>query len=58
LDVTFREDENRSREGNIAANLALLKRIAFNYVKNDTKNYPEQSMKGKRVMALMDANYR
>lgn len=58
LDVTFRDDENRSRKGNIAANLALLKRIAFNSVKNDTKKYPKQSMKGKRFIALMDANYR
>jgi predicted transposase YbfD/YdcC len=58
LDVTFRDDENRSRKGNIAANLAILKRIAFNSVKNDTKKYPKQSMKGKRFMALMDANYR
>jgi predicted transposase YbfD/YdcC len=58
LDVTFRDDENRSRKGNIAANLALLKRIAFNSVKNDTKKHPKQSMKGKRFIALMDAKYR
>jgi len=58
LDVTFLDDANRSRKGNIAANFALLKRIAFNSVKNDTKKYPKQSMKGKRFIALMDANYR
>ena len=38
--------------------MAVLKRIAFNTVKNDTTKYPKQSMKGKRFIALMNPTYR
>jgi predicted transposase YbfD/YdcC len=58
LDVTFGDDENRTRKGMAPQNMAVLKRIAFNAVKNDTKWYPKQSMKSKRFIALMNHDYR
>lgn len=58
LDLTFGDDENRTRRGKAPQNMAVLKRIAFNAVKNDTQKYPKESMKGKRFIALMDTKYR
>ncbi|MFA6572296.1 MAG: ISAs1 family transposase [Bacteroidota bacterium] len=58
LDVTYGDDANRTRKGTSPQNMALLKRIAFNTVKNDTKKHPKQSMKGKRFIASMDFKYR
>ena len=58
LDVTFRDDANRTREGKKAQNMALLKRIALNVVRNDTEKYPKESMKGKRFIASMNFEYR
>lgn len=58
LDVTYKDDANRTRKGTAPQNLAILKRIAFNSVKNDTQIHPKQSMKGKRFIALMDFKYR
>jgi predicted transposase YbfD/YdcC len=58
LDVTFKDDENRTRKGTAPQNMAVLKRIAFNAVKADISKYPKQSMKGKRFIALMNPKYR
>jgi len=58
LDVTFRDDENRTRKGKAPQNMAVLKRIAFNTAKADTTKYPKESMRKKRFIALMDAEYR
>ena len=58
LDVTFKDDENRTRKGMAPQNMAVLKRIAFNVVKMDTQRYPKESMKGKRFIALMNPKYR
>jgi len=58
LDVTFKDDANRTRKGMAPQNMAVLKRIAFNAVKSDTVKYPKQSMKGKRFIALMTPEYR
>lgn len=58
LDVTFKDDANRTRKGTAPQNMAVLKRIAFNAVKSDTVKYPKQSMKGKRFIALMTPDYR
>lgn len=58
LDVTYKEDANRTRKGTAPQNMALLKRIAFNVVKNDKEKHPKQSMKGKRFIAGMDFKYR
>jgi hypothetical protein len=35
LDVVFNEDQNRSRVNNAAENLALLRRLALNLVRNE-----------------------
>ena len=58
LDVTFRDDANKTRKGQLPRNMAVLKRIALNTVKNDTSRYPKESMKGKRFRALMNFSYR
>jgi predicted transposase YbfD/YdcC len=58
LDVTYGDDANRTRKGTAPQNMAVLKRIAFNSVKNDKKRYPKESMKGKRFLALIDSEYR
>ena len=58
LDVTYKDDANKTRKGTAPQNMALLKRIALNSVKNDTKRKPKESMKGKRFLALMDFDYR
>jgi predicted transposase YbfD/YdcC len=58
LDVTYGDDANRTRKGTAPQNMALLKRIAFNAVKNDTIKHPKESMKGKRFIAGIDFKYR
>lgn len=58
LDVTYRDDANRTRKGTAPQNMAILKRIAFNAAKNDTKRRPKVSMKGKRFIAGIDFEYR
>ena len=54
LDVTYRDDANRTRKGTAPQNMAVLKKIAFNAVKKDTKKHPKTSMKGKRFIAGID----
>ena len=58
LDVTYRDDANKTRKGYAPQNLALIKRIAFNVAKKDTTVRPKESMKGKRFVASMDFKYR
>jgi len=58
LDVTFKDDANKTRKGQLPQNMAVLKRIAFNTVKNDTTKYPKKSMKSRRFIASMDFEYR
>lgn len=58
LDVTYKDDANRTRKGTAPQNMAVLKRIAFNAVKKDNQKRPKESMKGKRFIASMDFEYR
>ena len=58
LDVTYRDDANKTRKGYAPQNLALIKRIAYNVAKKDTTVRPKESMKGKRFVASMDFKYR
>ena len=58
LDVTYGDDANRTRKGTAPQNMAVLKRIAFNSVKNDTRKHPKESMKGRRFLAGIDFAYR
>ena len=55
LDVTFCEDESRIRKQNSPENLALLRRLAINLLKQE-KTF-KQSLKMKRYRAAMDNNY-
>ena len=55
LDVTFREDEMRSRKGYLPENLAVLKRIALNMIKQETSI--KKSMNVKRQKACLNEGY-
>ena len=55
LDISFREDESRVRTGNAAENLALLRHMALNLLKQDTT--AKASIKGKRKRAGWDSDY-
>ena len=55
LDVTFDEDQSRSRSGHAAQNLALLRRIALNLLKADTSK--DLSMRRKRHYAALEPEY-
>lgn len=55
LDVAFREDHSRKRNGNAAENFSLLCRIALNLLKNEKST--KRSMKGKRLDAGWNNDY-
>ena len=55
LDVTFREDEMRSRKENLPENLAALKRIALNMIKQERSI--KKSMNVKRQKACLNEEY-
>src|SRR5262249_7824375 len=52
LDVTFKEDQGRIREGHAAENAALLRRLALSILKQDT--WYSTSLRGKRLRAGWD----
>jgi predicted transposase YbfD/YdcC len=58
LDVTFGDDRNQTREGVAAQNLAMVKRLVFNTLKNENKVRPKMSKPKKRVLASVDPEYR
>jgi predicted transposase YbfD/YdcC len=55
LDVAFREDESRLRKDNGAQNMAILRRIALNLLKQDKS--VKLGVKNKRLKATWDHNY-
>jgi len=55
LDVAFDEDHNRTRQGHSAANLAVMRHIALNLIKNDTLR--KVGIKVKRKRAGWDNDY-
>jgi len=55
LDVTFREDASRARTHHAAQNLALLRRLALNLVKNDQSQ--KLPIRRKRMLAALDPDY-
>ena len=55
LDVTYREDLSRVREGNGAENLSVLRRATLNILRNDKNN--KRSLKRRRLKASWDKNY-
>ena len=56
LDVTFKEDANRTRTGHAAQNLALVRRIALITLKNVNPS-KKLSIKRKQFRALMDNSF-
>ncbi len=52
LDVTFREDESRKRQGHSPANMAVLRRIALMLVKRDRAS--KKSLRLRRKQATWD----
>lgn len=55
LDVSFREDLNRTRMGNAAENLALVRRIALNLLKQEKTH--KNGISGRRKRAGWDNSY-
>lgn len=55
LDIGFREDESRIRTGHAQENFALLRKISFNILKQETTL--KIGMKGKRLNAAWDESY-
>lgn len=58
LDVTFRDDHNKTLDLAAAHNLAIVKRMVFNVLKNETKIKPKLSKPNKRIVAALDLDYR
>jgi predicted transposase YbfD/YdcC len=55
LDVTFREDESRIRTGNAAQNMAVLRHMALNLLKQEQST--KRSIRAKRLKAGWDEDY-
>lgn len=55
LDVTFREDDSRARTRNADQNVATLRRIALNLVKQDRSK--KCSQRQKRIFAALDPSF-
>jgi predicted transposase YbfD/YdcC len=55
LDVVFREDDSRVRQGQAAQNLAVIRHIALNLLKQESTL--DQSIKAKRLRAGWDHDY-
>jgi predicted transposase YbfD/YdcC len=55
LDVDFREDDSRVREGYAAENFAVLRRLALNLIKREPTF--RKSVKGRRLAASWSAEY-
>ena len=55
LDVDFNEDSSRIRKDNAPENLAVIRHIALNLLKQD--KISKSSIKGKRKRAGWDNNY-
>jgi hypothetical protein len=55
LDVAFREDESRVRRGNAAENLAVIRHIALNLLKQESS--AKVGIKIKRSKAGWDESY-
>lgn len=58
LDVTFKDDANKTRKGLAPENLAVAKRIVLNMVRKDKEIRPKLSANRKRLLASLDFEYR
>lgn len=59
LDVTFHEDTSRMRAGHAAENVAVLRHIALNLLRQTTTTLPRgpRSLKAQRLKAAWDTDY-
>jgi len=55
LDVVFREDESRVRKGHAPENLAIMRKIALNALRQNKSK--KCGAKGKRLTCAMDDEY-
>lgn len=55
LDMSFREDESRIRQGNATENLAIMRQLSLNLLKRETT--AKCGIKAKRLKAGWDTNY-
>lgn len=58
LDVTFKDDANKTRKDLAPDNLAVAKRIVLNMVRRETEEFPKLSANLKRLKASLDVEYR
>lgn len=58
LDVTFRDDAGTIRKDVAPQNMAVIKRMALNMIRNETKIHPKLSANKKRLIAAYDVDYR
>lgn len=58
LDVIFGDDDNKTIDKAAAHNLAIVKRMVFNVLKNETLIHPKMSKPNKRIVAALDLDYR
>jgi predicted transposase YbfD/YdcC len=57
MDMAFREDECRVRQGDAAENLAMLRHLALNLIKQTPTTKYKAGVKARRLAAAMDNNY-
>ncbi len=55
LDIAFREDESRIRKGDGAENMAIIRKIALNLLRQE--NTLKRGIKSKRLKAGWDRSY-
>jgi predicted transposase YbfD/YdcC len=58
LDVTFKDDQNQTRLSAAAQNLAVVRRMVFNTLKQETQVQPKMSKPKKRTLTSVDEKYR
>ena len=58
LDVTFRDDANKTRKDMAPQNMAVAKRIVLNMVRNEKEMNPKLSANLKRLKGSLDLEYR
>lgn len=56
LDVSLQEDQSRARTKNAAQNLALLRKLALNSLRQEASQ-TTKSVKGRRLIAALDESY-
>jgi len=57
IDVGFREDRQVAQIGNLSENLAVLRRIAFNYLNQIDRSDCQLSIENKRLKAAMSTDF-